>query len=46
MSLSVQNTGRLNGKINNEAQSAPNGNFELGFGLSSTNDRLSLIVRK
>ena len=41
--LSVQNTGRLNGKINNEAQSAPNGNFELGFGLSSTNDRLGLL---
>jgi sensor histidine kinase YesM len=41
--LSVQNTGRLNGKINNETHSAPNGTFESGFGLSSTNDRLGLL---
>jgi LytS/YehU family sensor histidine kinase len=41
--LSVQNTGRLNGEINNEAHAGPNGTFELGFGLSSTNDRLGLL---
>jgi LytS/YehU family sensor histidine kinase len=41
--LSVQNTGRLNGKLNNEAHAGANGTFELGFGLSSTNDRLGLL---
>jgi two-component system LytT family sensor kinase len=42
--LSVQNTGRLNGAVNGEAHSfADSRSFELGFGLSSTNDRLSLL---
>jgi LytS/YehU family sensor histidine kinase len=42
--LAVQNTGRLNGAINGENHAVVDGgSVELGFGLSSTNDRLSLL---
>jgi two-component system, LytTR family, sensor kinase len=42
--LTVQNTGHLNGIINGEARPATDGGtVGRGFGLSSTNDRLSLL---